>query len=79
MEQQIYEVIKKYLKGVDHINFDTTLVECGMDSIEFITMIIALEEEFGIRFEDIQLIFDEYKTVGDIVKVVHNLVESNQF
>lgn len=75
MEQKIYDVIKKNIKGVDSINLDTTLVECGVNSIEFISIIIALEEEFDIRFEDIQLIFDQYKTIGEIVETVHKLTE----
>ena len=40
----------------------------GADSIDGVQIIMALEDEFGIKLEDESL--EEIKTVGDIVKFV---------
>lgn len=78
MKQVIYDVIKQNIRNSVDINDDTTFTEAGIDSIEFITMIIELEEEFNIRFEDMQLIYDDYKTIGQLVFVIQQIIEKQQ-
>ena len=73
MKTTIYKILRKITCFEGNFNDETTLTEIGMNSIEFITFIIAIEEEFNIRFEDMQLIYDRYKTVGDLVKVIIKL------
>jgi acyl carrier protein len=78
MKEAIYNVIKQKINKSATINDDTTLVEVGIDSIDFINMVIALEEEFDIRFEDMQLIYDNYETLGQLVSVVQQVIEKKK-
>jgi acyl carrier protein len=78
MKKAIYDVIKQNISNSTDVNDDTVLVEIGIDSVEFITMIIALEEEFNIRFEDMQLVYDNYRTIGQLVSVVQQVIEKQK-
>lgn len=78
MKEAIYYVIKRNINVSVDINDDTELTEMGIDSVEFITMIIALEEEFNIRFEDMQLVYDNYRTIGQFVSMVHQSIEKQK-
>lgn len=56
---------------------DTNLLEyvdfvddLGMDSITFITIIVEVEATFDIMVPDDLLLFDNFKNVADVVKVV---------
>lgn len=74
MKELIYDVIKQNMNKSVDLNADITFREAGIDSVEFITMIIALEEKFDIRFEDMQLVYDSYKTIGQFVGVVQEIM-----
>lgn len=78
MKEIIYDIIKRNTSSSVDINDDTSLAEMGIDSVEFITMIIVLEEEFSIRFEDIQLVYDNYRTIGQFVSVVQQAIEKQK-
>jgi len=75
MKEAIYDVIKQNISNSADVNDDTALMEIGIDSVGFITMIIELEEEFNIRFEDMQLVYDNYRTIGQFVSVVQQVIE----
>ena len=77
MKEAIYDVIKKHLVNSENINDDSILIAIGIDSVDFITIIVALEEEFNIRFEDMQLIYDDYQTIGQLVSMVQGAIEKN--
>jgi acyl carrier protein len=42
----------------------------AMDSIDFVRMVIGIEEEFGIIAEDEQFLASSMETVGDVVAAV---------
>ncbi|WP_225999278.1 acyl carrier protein [Paenibacillus sp. BJ-4] len=78
MTEAIFDLIKRKAGNSSGVNGDSSLMEIGIDSVEFITMIIELEEEFNIRFEDMQLIYDSYSTVGQLVSVVQQVIEKQK-
>lgn len=78
MKEEIYDVIKQNLSNSADVSDDTALMEIGIDSVGFITMIIALEEEFNIRFEDMQLVYDNYRTIGQLATVVQQVIENKK-
>lgn len=49
---------------------DATLSEMGMDSMVFIRIIVALEEEFSVEFPDEKLLMSEMNTVARITEVL---------
>lgn len=78
MKEAIYNVIKRSVSSSADFKDNTALIEMGIDSIGFITMIIALEEEFNIRFEDMQLVYDNYSTIGQLISVVQQTIEKQK-
>lgn len=78
MKEVIYDVIKQNIRNHVDVNDNTTLIEIGIDSVEFIRIIMALEEGFNIRFEDMQLVYDNYKTIGQLVFIVQQVIEKQQ-
>lgn len=56
-------------------NLNDNLIEFGMDSIAFIKIVIALEEEFKCEIPDLRLIFTEMDTVEKIIDVLQELYD----
>ena len=53
------------------IEMDTDLIADGMlDSLAFVQLLVALEEEFGIRFDISELELDDFSTVAGIARLV---------
>lgn len=75
MEKKVYDIIKRSINKTIELKDDMTLLELGIDSVEFITVIIALEEELDIRFEDTLLIYENYNTIGQLVSVIQQSIE----
>jgi len=59
--------------GTDNISYDTNLVNLNMDSITFIKLIIAIETEFNVEFNDDALLIEKYETVKDMNDYVLSL------
>ena len=71
-------IIKNYKIPLnkDQINEDTdVLIDLGFESIKILEMIVYLEEEFIIEFDDESLVIDKLKTVGMIVRTIKVLIE----
>ena len=52
---------------------DEDLSELGMDSITFIKIIVALEEEFECEIPDSKLLISEMNTANKIVQVLKDI------
>ena len=55
---------------LDEIDFDDDLVNLGIDSIKKVEMIIALENEFNIEFDESELDPSKLKKVSNVLKLV---------
>lgn len=71
------------LGGVDHLHvtkddFRTDLAKLGVDSLMFISIVVALEEAFDCEFPDSKLLATEMKTIQDIVDVLQELYEEQR-
>ena len=73
----ILDTIKKLLSeqlGIDpekiteQTNFKT---ELNADSLDLVEMMLALEEEYGISFENVEL--EKFETVGDVINCIEEL------
>lgn len=67
---KIREIIAEQL-GVDadSITMETSFIDdLGADSLDIVSLIMALEEEFGIEFAEEDT--DKIKTVGDAVNYI---------
>lgn len=54
-------------------NIDKNLTDMGIDSIAFIQIIVALEEEFECEFPDSKLLMSELNTIQKITDVLRQL------
>ena len=76
MKEKIYRIISQVLKvPVDQINDSASpdSIE-DWDSLRHMNLILALEEEFGIQFEEEQI--TEILGVGLIVKAIEEAVNN---
>ncbi|MDD7316965.1 MAG: phosphopantetheine-binding protein [Bacillales bacterium] len=62
------EEIKKQLAviaKVDAITDEMKLSELGLDSLDVVELLLQLEEQYDIHFDDIDM--SNFKTVGDLL------------
>ena len=62
--------------SVDEISADGELRTLGLNSISFIKLVVALEQEFGIEFDDQYLYMDNIKTFGDLVEYIDSTIQN---
>lgn len=83
IKEEIIEIVNANLKeeneksvGIDVIQEDCDLSQIGMDSITFIHVIVALEEEFNIEIPDEKLLISEMNTVSKIEDVISDVLNT---
>lgn len=59
---------------VDKINDDDDLFIVGVDSINLVSLIIAIEEEFGVEFDTELIEMEKFQTINDISNTIRNLI-----
>lgn len=68
--QLISELFKNKCFAYDVIEDVDLVDDMGMDSVFFISIIIELENKFGIVFPDDVLIMDNFKKINEIVDLI---------
>jgi acyl carrier protein len=82
MPENTYEVLKNILIKTmadssivtENIGIDQDLSDIGLNSITFIKAIVGIEKAFGIEFDEGNLDFQKFKTIGDIVRYVESKI-----
>lgn len=77
MNSKIISIIKENIEPyfLTSINEMSRLDEIGIDSIGFMTIVVSLENKFNFEFENEKLLFDEFKTIKDIVNYVKQKIK----
>lgn len=57
---------------------DTDLVEAGLDSVQLISLVMALEAEYGVTFADEYFSSDTFATAGAVWQAVQELRSENK-
>lgn len=72
METKYEFIISKLtdLTGNNELNEHTVLEEIPLNSITFITLVVAIEEQYEFEFDEDMLFFDNFKTVSDLIKYI---------
>ena len=72
---KLIEVLSSVISDIyfDEISYDEDLSVMGMDSMEFVTIVVALEEEFDCEIPDEKLLISELNTVNKIYEVIKEL------
>ena len=54
----------------DNIQINSRIEDIGINSLEFIKMIVFLEENYDFTFPDEYLLYDNFNTLEDIIDMV---------
>ncbi len=79
--EHVKQVISKHVDivvEIDKMQDDVRLDEIGVNSINFIRMIIELEDYYDILFDMDMLGISEFEVVGNFVNYVVQLVEKKE-
>ena len=60
---------------VAEINGDSTLEELGLDSIEFVELIVEIESEYGFEFDEEELNLEKYYCINDLIATIIRHIE----
>lgn len=74
IENRVIKVVKKVsnINGITYL--DTNLREIGFDSLKIVELIVELEDEFNIVFNDSDLKPSEFNIISDLVVAVNNQI-----
>lgn len=56
----------------DEITEDVKISELGVNSIIFIKLLVKIEKEFNIKFEDEMLNYRAFDTIGDLIRMIED-------
>ncbi len=75
VETRLKKVIKENYKDIaDNIRLDETLAAFGLNSVEFVKLVVMLEKEFGFEFDNEHLDFAKFSTIRDIVDYIESKI-----
>lgn len=64
--------LMELLKITSKIDKDVNLFELGLESLMIVHLILELEEEIGIEFDDEKLLLENFESIEKIVMVIEN-------
>ena len=73
VENRVLKIYKDYISSdeiKENLNSNSVLNDIGINSIDFIKIIVALETEFDFEFDDDDLQPEKYVIVKDIVDYI---------
>ena len=72
-DAKIKELLLHHLKiNLDEVPAATQIRDLGLDSLDFMEVLMDVEEELGITFTNEELL--SIKTVSDLLKVIDNKI-----
>lgn len=76
-EKKIREIIALNLKttiNINNYNANSDLRNIGMDSISFVSIVVSIENEFGIEFPTDRLLIAEYRIITLLSQTTENII-----
>ena len=74
IEEQILGVIEEYAGNYEKITSKSDFLSLGLDSITFITIIVAIEEKFMFEFDDEMLILTAFPDIEAMIHYVKSKI-----
>lgn len=79
MKETIYEDIVEMIKSIcgkigDDINIDDNFKEKGIDSLEYIQLLVLLEERYNFVFEDEMLVQDSLSNIEALIEYILKMI-----
>jgi len=79
ISEKIISMVVESCAITEHdVGEDTEIKTISLDSLSFVGLIVGLENEFGVEFEDERLNIYGYETVRDIIAVVEDLINAGK-
>jgi acyl carrier protein len=78
IEKRIRNILNKNInlqRSAEQIKIGDGLFAIGMDSLNIIELIVAIEEEFGFEFDNEDLIVNNFRTLKDTIYHVKRMVK----
>ena len=70
----LYTIIGNQLSTPRNLNDDIRLIEdLGMDSLALMNLVLDIEDEFDISFDDGDLLFENFNRIGDLRDIIEKL------
>ena len=77
IQKRAFNVIAANLDSkIDNVTLETAFAGVGVDSITFITIVVALEGEFDFEFDDEKLLITEFPTIRAMINYVESKVDN---
>lgn len=72
------EILNKKEEDVRLIDKDSNLETYGLESIEAIRLVIALEEKYDFEFQDEDMIFNKFNTINKLLTLLDAYLGSHE-
>lgn len=69
-EQEIMESLSQIIPADTVVTRDSDLLQLGIDSINFVRLIVMLEEKFEIEIDDDDVLLTNFSSVGQINEIL---------
>lgn len=78
VHRMVYE--EAHLEEGLELSEDVRLIEnLGFDSVQLISLIARIEEEFDIEFMGNRMLFDRFDNLGNLCNLVKEMIEEKQY
>ncbi len=64
------ELEEDLLKDITNIDQDDELIEYGLDSLNLVKVVLAIEERYNIEFSEEELEFENFSTLKRIINII---------
>lgn len=74
VEERVLNIVKERSFMGDEVKKEDEFTVIGINSIDIVDVIVALEDEFGICFSDSILNIEKFKTIENMIERVNCLL-----
>jgi acyl carrier protein len=73
IKQKSNSVVLELLPDIrsEDLSDETDLFDMGLDSINAMTLVLSLQDVFGIQFDTNEISFENFRTVADIAELIN--------
>lgn len=71
------DYIKVTEKNISIEEWDKGLSDIGLDSLEFVELIVEIEDRYGFEFEDEMFFKDAFKSLNNICEYILLMISGN--
>jgi acyl carrier protein len=75
LQEKILAIIQSKISYAQPLEWDDSMEKIGMDSMTYIKVIVELEKELDVEFDDDYLDLESFFSVGELVLAAMKLVD----